>query len=280
VSMLCWLPVVRGLTHAVTQMMQATAAVAEGHFDVRVDTARRDELGRLGQSINQMAERLRSYMQSQKRFLGDVAHELRSPLGRMQIAIGILESRTAAEDRRYLEDLKEEVESMSALTTELLAFARAELRPETAALVPVNLHEVIARTVDAESREGAEIEIAIDPRLQVKGDEKYLFRAFSNLVRNAVRYAANDGPIGIAAHRQGDRVEVTVADSGPGVPEEALEKIFEPFFRPESARDRRTGGTGLGLAIARSSIEACEGNISCRNRRPRGLEAVVTLKAA
>jgi two-component system sensor histidine kinase CpxA len=139
---------------------------------------------------------------------------------------------------------------------------------------------VIARTVDAESREGAEIEIAIDPRLQVKGDEKYLFRAFSNLVRNAVRYAANDGPIGIAAHRQGDRVEVTVADSGPGVPEEALEKIFEPFFRPESARDRRTGGTGLGLAIARSSIEACEGNISCRNRRPRGLEAVVTLKAA
>ncbi len=278
-SILCWLPVVRGLTRTVTQMMKATAAVAEGHFDVRVETARRDELGSLGQSINRMAERLRLYVTGQRRFLGDVAHELRSPLGRMQIAIGILESRTAPEHHAYLADLREEVDAMSALTTELLAFARAELRPDTIALVPVPLRAVVERAVDAEGG-SATVAVEIDLRLAVKGDEKYLFRAFSNLLRNAVRYAAADGPIRVAARVEQDRVIATVADSGPGVPEEALQQIFAPFFRPETARDRRTGGTGLGLAIALSSIEACEGSISCRNLQPHGLEVIVVLKPA
>src|SRR5262249_44574407 len=152
------------------QMMNATASVAEGHFDIRVDTARHDEIGRLGQAINQMAGRLRSYVQGQKRFLGDVAHELRSPLGRMQLALSILENHTEEQGRRYLVDLKEEVESMSALTTELLAFARAELRPEPVVLRTILLRPVIERAVDAEAGERAEIEIAVDSNLQVKGD--------------------------------------------------------------------------------------------------------------
>jgi signal transduction histidine kinase len=280
VSILCWLPVVRGLTHAITQVMNATAAIAEGHFDVRADTGRRDELGRLGQAINQMAERLRVYLQGQKRFLGDVAHELRSPLGRMQVAIGILERKAEPQERGYLADLKEDVEAMSALTTDLLTFARAEMRPEAVKLSALNLREIVQRAVDAENDAGAGIGIDIDARLRVRGEEKYLTRAFANLVRNAIRYAGADGPIHISAHQIGDRIETKVADSGPGVPEEALEKIFAPFYRPESARDRKTGGTGLGLAIARSSIEACEGSITCRNRQPRGFEAVVMLKAA
>jgi two-component system sensor histidine kinase CpxA len=277
VSSLCWLPVVRGLTHAITQMMNATASVAEGDFDVRVNTGRRDELGRLAQSINQMSERLRSYVRGQKRFLGDVAHELRSPLGRMQVAISILEDKAGLDSRTYLADLREEVEAMSALTTELLAFARAEMRPEAVEVVPINLRQVIDRAVEAENGPGAQITVAVDPSLRVRGDEKYLFRAFSNLIRNAVRYAGTQGPISVDATRASGRVEVTVADSGPGVSEEALEKIFEPFFRPEPARDRKTGGTGLGLAIARSSIEACGGAIRCRNRQPHGLVAIVHL---
>lgn len=84
------------------------------------------------------------------------------------------------------------------------------------------------------------------------GDEKLLFRALSNVLRNATRYAGGQGPITISAQRQADLIAVTVADSGPGVPDSALEKIFTPFFRLESARDRKTGGTGLGLAIARA----------------------------
>jgi len=279
-SFLCWLPLVRGMTHAITQMVRATASIAEGQFDVQVETGRQDELGSLGRSVNRLAERLRSYVQGQKRFLGDAAHELRSPLGRMQVVLSILEGRVKPEDQGYLRDLQEEVEFMSGLTTELLTFARAEMRPDTIELEPVNLRQVVERAVALEGGEAAGIRIEIDPELRVRGDEKLLFRAFSNLVRNAVRYAGGQGPITVSARRQGDQIVVTVADSGPGVPEGALEKIFTPFFRLESARDRKTGGTGLGLAIARSCVEACGGTVTSSNRQPHGLSVAVTLQAA
>ena len=277
-TLLCWLPLVRGLTHAVTQMMSATAAVAEGGFDVRVDTRRRDELGSLGRSINRMAERLGSYVQGQKRFLGDAAHELRSPLGRMQLALGILEARAQPADQPYIRDLKEEVDFMSGLTTDLLEFARAEMQPRSIQIVPLGLRKLIDRVVEVESNPPVQIDVKIDSGLQVLGEEKLLFHAFSNLVRNANRYAAGEGPILITAHRQGAETSVTVSDSGPGVPESALEKIFAPFFRLESARDRKSGGAGLGLAIVRSSVEACGGRVSARNRQPHGLEVIVVLK--
>jgi two-component system, OmpR family, sensor histidine kinase CpxA len=279
-SLVCWLPLVRGITRAITQMMSATAAIAEGRFDVQVETRRRDELGSLGQSVNRMAERLRSYVQGQKRFLGDAAHELRSPLGRMQMVLGILEERVKPEDRSYLRDLQEEVEYMSALTTELLVFARAEMRPDPIELVPLNLRQIVERAAEVEGKGSGDIQIEIDPGLRVRGDEKCLFRAVSNLVRNAIRYAGGQGPITISARRQDDRVVITVADCGPGVPEEALERIFTPFFRLESARDRKTGGTGLGLAIARSCVEACGGTVTCSNRKPHGLNVTLTLQAA
>ena len=279
-SFLCWLPLVRGMTHTITQMTGATAAIAEGQFDVQVETRRRDELGSLGGSINRMAERLRSYVQGQKRFLGDVAHELRSPLGRMQIVLSILEGKVNLEDKSYLRDLREEVEFMSGLTTELLTFARAEMRPDTIELEPVNLRQVVERAVEVEGGEAAGIQIEIDPVLRVRGDEKHLFRAFSNLLRNAIRYAGGQGPITVSAQRQGNQIAMTVADCGPGVPEGALEKIFTPFFRLESARDRKTGGTGLGLAIARSCVQACGGSVSCSNRLPHGLIVTVKLQGA
>ncbi len=279
-SFLCWLPLVRGMTRTITQMMGATAAIAEGRFDVQVETKRRDELGSLGGSVNRMAERLRSYVHGQKRFLGDAAHELRSPLGRMQVVLGILQERVSFEDKNYLRDLQEEVEFMSGLTTELLTFARAEMRPDAIELVPLNLRKVVEHAVEVEGGGSADIQIEIDPDVRVRGDEKSLFRAFSNLVRNAIRYAGGQGPITISAQRQADRIVVTVADCGPGVPESALEKIFTPFFRLESARDRKSGGTGLGLAIARSCVEACEGSVTCGNRQPHGLNVTVTLQAA
>jgi two-component system sensor histidine kinase CpxA len=279
-SFLCWLPLVRGITRAITQMTRATAAIAEGRFDVQVETRRRDELGSLGRSINRMAEQLRSYVHGQKRFLGDAAHELRSPLGRMQVVLGILEERLKPEDKSYLRDLQEEVEFMSGLTTELLTFARAEMRPDTIDLVPLNLRQIVERAVEVEGGGSGDIQIEIDPDLRVRGDEKCLFRAISNLVRNAIRYAGGQGLITISAQPEADRIVVTVSDCGPGVPEEALERIFTPFFRLESARDRKTGGTGLGLAIARSCVEACGGGVTCSNRKPHGLNVSLTLQGA
>lgn len=279
VSLLCWLPLVHGLTHDIRKMMHATAAITEGRFDVQVTTSRRDELGSLGVLINRMASRLETYITGQKRFLGDVAHELRSPLGRMQVALGILERRASAEDVTYLQLLNEEVNAMSSLTGELLSFAKSEFRPTALELHPVNLLQLVRKAVTVESGDHP-IGVDIDPNISVLGDGDYLLRAIGNLIRNAIRYAGDQGPIDITAHAESDRVRLTVADNGPGIPEEALEKVFAPFYRLDPSRDRRSGGTGLGLAIVRSCVEACEGSVQCRNRQPHGLEVTITLKRA
>jgi two-component system sensor histidine kinase CpxA len=263
-------------------MMTATAAIAEGNFEVRLASTRPDELGSLSRSIDRMAARLETYVRGQKRFLGDIAHELRSPLGRMQVALGILERRLEEDPpaTAYIHDIHEEVDLMSGLTDELLTFAKAELRTEPLPLTPVNVAQVIERAIRVEVPETVEIHHSIDPALHVLADSEYLFRAISNILRNAVRYAAAGGPIAINAQRTGDRIQISTLDSGPGIPEQDLSRVFEPFFRPEASRDRRKGGTGLGLAIVRTCIEACHGTVSCHNRIPTGLEVAISLPAA
>jgi two-component system, OmpR family, sensor histidine kinase CpxA len=279
VTLLCWMPMVRGLTRDMGKMTTATAAVADGQFNVQLDTRRTDELGRLGGSINQMTARLRDYVEGRKRFLGDVAHELRSPLGRMQVALELLERKTPAEARTYIEDLREDVELLSGLTTELLTFARAELRREPVRLQAVALQPVVTRAVGVEVPDVGSIPVDIDEHLLVSGDENLLFRAISNLVRNAVRHAHGKG-VSVAAREAGDRVILTIADRGPGVPEEALEKIFTPFFRLDTARGRKKGGTGLGLALVRNYVEECGGSVVARNRAGGGLEIEAVLRPA
>lgn len=274
VTLLCWFPLVRGLTRDIRNMTQATAAIADGQFDVQLETRRGDELDHLGSSINQMATRLRDYVDGQKRFLGDVAHELRSPLGRMQVAMGILERKVNEEESVYIRDLQEDVEILSGLTTELLTFARSELKKEPVELHPVELRPLVERAAQVES-EGMPVAVDVDPAFTVTANESLLFRAISNLIRNAARYAAT--PIEISAHKQGTASVITVADRGPGVPAEALEKIFTPFFRLDSARERKKGGTGLGLAIVRNYMEMCGGSVVAHNRDGGGLAVVVTL---
>lgn len=283
ITVVCWLPMVRAIAHAVRRMTQATAQIAEGHFDVQAGNNRSDELGILGASIDRMSARLSTLVNGQKRFLGDVAHELRSPLGRMQVALSILDRRAEDEkDKRYVADLVEEVETMSRLTDELLAFAKAELRPETVQFEPVDVAAVVRDAIEAEtdSNSMAEIRCEIESDVRVLANRDLLARALSNLIRNAIRYAGAAGPVTISARREGAQRLILVADSGPGVPEQALERIFEPFFRLDKSRDRRSGGTGLGLAIVRSCIEASGGSVEARNRQPSGLEVSIRLRAA
>src|SRR5262245_28570267 len=113
ISVLCWLPLVRGLTRSIADMMRATSRISEGRFDVGVRTARGDELGGLGVSINRMAHRLKTLTEGRKRFLGDVAHELGSPIARMRLAVEILERKARPETQARIDDLKEDIELMS-----------------------------------------------------------------------------------------------------------------------------------------------------------------------
>ena len=227
-----------------------------------------------------MLFRSESNATGQKRFIGDIAHELGSPLARMQFATSILEERAGKDLAPAVADVREEVQHMSELVSELLAFTRAGLRPREVKLAEVTLAPLVAKVLDREDAIGKVI-VHLPADLRVLADEPLLSRALGNLVRNAVRYAGDAGEIQLeAVTAVGDSVTLTVSDGGPGVPPEALARLGEPFYRPESARTRETGGVGLGLAIVRSAVEACGGTLRFSNRVPNGFQAEITLRSA
>lgn len=281
VSMLFWFPFVRSLTKNLSQMTAAAEQIAEEKFDVRVNEKSRDEIGRLGRSINHLASRLSGFVGGQKRFLGDISHELNSPLARMQFALSILEDRVGESNRDYVTDVKEEVELMSKLVAELLEFSKtgmksANVELERLKLLPL-VETVAARETSRDSN--AVVKVEIPETLEVVAHSELLSRAVSNVVRNAVRYAGNDGEIKISASEIGNhQVNLEIADNGKGVPDESLEKLFDPFYRVEIDRARQSGGTGLGLAIVKTCVEACGGKVHAENRQPNGLTVIMTLK--
>ncbi|MBI1789108.1 MAG: HAMP domain-containing histidine kinase [Acidobacteria bacterium] len=277
-TILCWLPFLRNLTKTIARMEQATARIAEGRFDAALAIRRRDELGRLASSIEQMAGRLGALLEGQKRFLGDTAHELRSPLGRMQVALELLERRVAKGDR-YLADLREDVAEMSHLTDDLLQFARLEAGDRKLVVQPVVVAEIVRRACRLESSNGATIDVEVAGDLVGMADADALTRAFANVLRNAIRYAGDAGPIRVTACRNGPTVDISVSDCGPGVPAGALPHLFDPFYRVDQGRDRRSGGVGLGLSIVKSAVEACGGSVSCRAVKPHGLQVRLSLPA-
>jgi len=280
VSVACWLPLIRGLTHSISQLTAATGALAEGKLDTRLSLRRRDELGQLSEAINRMAERLSGLVHGQRRFLSDIAHELCSPIARIQVSLGILDQRAQENQKEYVDGVQEEVEHMSGLVNELLLFSRAQLNPSATPLVRVNLAETVRRVLDREVTGGAPVETHLDERIEVLAHPEYVFRSLANVVRNAIRYAGDCGPIVITMDDQDGIASITVTDNGPGIPEAELESVFKPFYRPELARQRETGGVGLGLAIVRTCVEACGGTVQCRNRSPKGLEVEIKLPIA
>ncbi|MBN2808583.1 MAG: HAMP domain-containing protein [Deltaproteobacteria bacterium] len=279
-SLLWWWPMVRHLTHPLRAMNRATQAIAAGSLKIELDEKRVDEIGRLGHSINHMAQRLDGFITGQKRFLSDVAHELCSPLARLRMGLAVLEKKLDQKQQEGFTDVAEEAEKIAELVDEILAFSRAELRPEAVALTSVVLSGIIERALEREKWGDRRFKLTLSKSLKVKANTELLLRALVNLLRNALRYGGEDAVIEISAVRQAAEVIIEVRDYGPGVPEEELERIFEPFYRLEPDRNRRTGGSGLGLAIVKTCIEACHGKVTARNVKPSGLLVTIVLAAA
>ena len=276
-SMLLWVPFMVAVARAVTRLRDATQRIAEGRFDVRVPDARGDELGQLADSVNDMAARLERQVNGQKLFLADVAHETISPLARMQVGLGLLETRVDAPGAEILRDVQDDVRQMSELLHELLLFSRAGAQAERAALEPVDLAAAMREALGREDIADARVQAA--DGLKVLSHPALLLRALCNLVRNASRHGAGS-PIELSAERRGERIYAWVRDRGPGVREAALARLGEPFFRPDESRSRDSGGYGLGLAIVRRCVEAGEGELRFRNREGGGFEAEMVFTAA
>ncbi|MDB6071978.1 MAG: molecular chaperone Hsp90 [Verrucomicrobiales bacterium] len=287
-SLLLWYPLVRGVTRSIRETTAATERMAEGKFDTAIPVTRSDELGRLGTAVNHLSGRLDHFVHGQRRFLGDIAHELCSPLARMQLGASLMEREADPALLERVQDVREEIELMTGLVNELLTFSKAGLQTRGAALQPVHLATLTRQVIAREAMSPDSVEMDIPETLQALAEPDLLARAVANLVRNALRYAGHAGPVKVSAAPAPastaspaslHEIILTVSDHGPGVAESELDRIFEPFYRPDTARTRETGGTGLGLAIVRTCIDACQGTVSAKNTTPTGLAVTLRLKA-
>ncbi len=271
-SALFWLLITRSLTGALGKMTRATEAIAQGRFDLLAPERRSDELGRLGFAINRMAARLKGFITGQRRFLGDVAHELCSPLARMEVALGILEERSDERAAPYVRDVQEELARLRKLAHELLSFSKAALGENRIKLEPFSVLEIVEAAVRQERSDTVPVKIDVPADLRLQTHAELLGRAVANLLRNAIRYAGQAGPVTVSAWEEGAETVIAVADEGPGVPPHEIERLFDPFYRVDESRTADTGGTGLGLAIVKTCAEACRGTVRAFNRQPHGLE--------
>jgi two-component system sensor histidine kinase CpxA len=279
VSFLIWFPFVRNLNKSISKLTKATEQISGENFNVRIEEKRSDEIGRLGRSINHLAERLAGFVTGQKRFLGDISHELNSPLARMNWALSILETRIKDEDQKYIEDIREEIQLMSKLVGELLSYSKAGLKGTAVRLEDVDVREIIEETAGREKLRQNQIKTDVKENMKVRANRKLLARALSNVISNAIRHGGEADGIRVTAEREKELVKIKVSDRGEGVPEKELSRIFDPLYRVEKDRARQTGGTGLGLAIVKTCVEACGGKVSAGNLLPQGFEVTLILNA-
>ncbi len=272
----------RYVSKPIRGLRQAFDAAAAGDLERRVGTqldGRNDELADLGRDFDRMAGRLQASMQGQRRLLHDVSHELRSPLARVQAAVGLLR-----EDSSMLASMTDRIEQetvrMDQLVGALLTLSRLESGELALAFEDVDLRELVAEIVEDVQFEarvsGCAVTQVNEISAIVRGVPQLLHSAIENVVRNALKHAGG-GPIRIETAKDdpGMQFRVRVLDQGPGLPPHEIERLFTPFFRGRGAAD--TTGYGLGLAIARRSVEAHGGSVRATNRPEGGLCVDISL---
>jgi two-component system sensor histidine kinase CpxA len=276
-AVLCFL-LARWLSAPIRHLRAATHSIAAGDLGVRVSSLmgdRRDELALLALDFDRMAERLRALLASHRELLRDVSHELRSPLARLQLALG-LARRPNANLSQEFDRIEQEAARLDALIGEILSLSRLDDPARVLQWERFDLHELLETLVEharieADAR-GIELQLPANGPLQIEADRELLFRALDNVLRNAVRFSPDAGCVEIATiPESGSQVCIRIRDHGPGVPSEALERIFEPFVTVSTARDRAAGGSGIGLAITARVVALHHGKVSARAAEGGGM---------
>jgi len=269
VVLLCYL-LAWYLTSPLRTLRSALERFGQGDFSARTGSTRHDELGQLAQTFDQMAGRIESLVAAERRLLLDISHELRSPLARLGVAIEL--ARSGENLNAALDRIQKESDRLNALVGQLLQTTRAEVDPNALSAQPVRLDDLLANVVSDCAIEAAarSCSLALDAAapVTVEGDPELLRRATENVIRNAIRFAPRETPVEVRLAPNGSRAVVLVRDYGPGVPEESLARIFDPFYRVDDHRNRESGGVGLGLAIARRAVELHRGELRARNAHP------------
>ncbi|MBF0417939.1 MAG: HAMP domain-containing protein [Magnetococcales bacterium] len=290
ISGLVVFPLARHFTRPVRLLRGTALRLADGDLTARAPVAHRlvsDELDDLSKDFNFMAERLQSLFHGQKRLLQDVSHELRSPLARMRVALGLIEQEgngATPEHEEAIHRLTRELERLDGLIGQVLRLSRPEQPEQMPRDTLIDLGALVEQVVeDARFEHGLESPVLLSQLLEpalLWADGEALHSAVENVVRNAMRHAPRDTEVSLLITRSGKSVRILVQDRGPGVPEADLPRITEPFFRVGEARDRASGGHGLGLAIAARAVRDHQGALTARNRRDGGLEVEISLPVA
>jgi two-component system sensor histidine kinase CpxA len=271
-------PLARYVARPLASLRAATQELAGGNLAVRVAPAvgrRRDELADLARDFDRMAERIEALMTSERRLLGDISHELRSPLARLHVALGLARQQ-AGDDQRPLDRIEREAERLNALIGQLLMLARLESGAMEPARESVDLAAIVrdvAEDADFEVRSrGRAVRVTATCECVAIGAPDLLRSAVENIVRNAVRHTREGTAVEVSMRAGAPRhVVITVRDHGSGVPDDLLPHIFHPFYRVGDARDRHSGGVGLGLTIADRTIRLHGGTVRADNAPDGGL---------
>jgi two-component system sensor histidine kinase CpxA len=277
---LCWWFALN-LTSPVRALQKAVERFGHGELRARVNSRRHDELGDLANAFDKMAGRIETLLDAEKRLLLDISHELRSPLARLGVAVELARSSAEREDlESALNRIEKESERLNALVGQLLQVTRAEGDPARMKRDPIRLDQLVEQVADdtqieAEARE-CRVEYRAGAPLTIGGDPELIRRAVENVTRNAVRYSPKGTVVDVSLAREGSKAVLRIRDRGPGVPEESLGRIFDPFYRVEPDRGRASGGIGLGLSITRRAVELHGGAIRAANAIP-GLEVVMEI---
>ena len=273
------------IARPVRKLRDATVTLADGDLQVRVADSvgkRRDELGMLGRDFDSMASKLQRAAEQQVELSRNISHELRSPLARMRVAVEL--ARRKAGELSEFERLDVEAERLDSLIGQILSYTKLDADPSRGS-AQVDLADVIGEVVEnvnfeceADGANGTTVVTDIDDTATMNGHYDVLVSAIENVVRNAARHSPPGGVVRVALSSQENTIQIEISDDGPGVSQDDLAHLFEPFFRTrESAEKDGNGGTGLGLAIARRSVQLHGGEIEARNQDGNGLSVLICL---
>lgn len=270
----------RNLIAPINSLKKAAIKLSSGDLSARVaiPASRKDELGVLGRDFNSMANQLEQLISAQKRLLADISHELRSPLTRLKMATGLAQMQANEASQSYLLRIEKEANQLDKMIADVLQVSRLEAQSQTLSLQKQSLKDIVEHVLNDAQFEAKQntktLTFSGNADVMLSCDESLVASALENLLRNAIKYAHSNISFNVHYNNQ---IYIEICDDGPGVPNEQLSKLCEPFFRQSDARDRVSGGTGLGLAIAKNAIIAHGGSLALSNKEKGGLCANITL---
>ncbi|MGC8491572.1 MAG: ATP-binding protein [Syntrophobacteraceae bacterium] len=269
----------RRLLAPVRELERGTRALSARRFDTRIAVGSDDELGRLAGGFNAMARALEKHQKTQQQWLVDISHELRTPLAILRAEIEAMQDGVRGVTEQGLESLHQEVVHLSRIVGDLHDLSLIEAGSLRSELVPVNPIRTLTETLDLFRRRlelrgiGLELQNGAEgTAVWVLADPDRLKQLFSNIFENTLRYCNVPGRLTVSYRAEGGELRIGLADSGPGVPEEALPRLFDRLYRVDGARSRESGGSGLGLAICKSIVESFAGRIEASNCSGAGLK--------